>query len=143
MPFILVTNHQSAVPVTLPRLQALATAALQPCIEEPARENAPLLSLPGIEVSIVDDATIADIHMQFMNIPGATDVITFDHGEILISAETAVANASEFANDIDREIGLYIIHGLLHLNGHEDGEDEARQRMHKVQEKILKELWPA
>ena len=141
-PRILVTNHQDSVPIDLDRLNTLAAAAVLPALEEPARRGAPLASLEEIEVTIVSDETIARVHEQFMDIAGPTDVITFDHGEIIVSADTAIENAQRFDNTSDREVALYIIHGLLHLNGHEDGQEDARERMQKVQEKILKELWP-
>jgi len=57
-----------------------------------------LTQIQEVEVSLVDDVTIADVHLRFMDIPGATDVITFDHGEIHISVETARQQAMEFEN---------------------------------------------
>ena len=69
------------------------------------------MELDEVEVSFVDDETIADLHLQYMQIPGPTDVITFAHGEIHISVETAKAQASEYANDFERELMLYIVHG--------------------------------
>ena len=47
-------------------------------------------------------------------------MITFEHGEIVISAQTAAENAAKYGKRLDHEVALYIIHGLLHLNGYED-----------------------
>jgi len=43
-------------------------------------------------------------------------VLTFQHGEIFISTQTAKQHARVFANSIMRELQLYIVHGLLHLH---------------------------
>ena len=72
-----------------------------------------------------------------MGIAGATDVITFEHGEIVISAETAERQGREYGQGVEREIGLYVIHGILHLNGYDDVEVEAAARMRERQAGIL------
>jgi len=130
-------NRQRKVPVALEWLKRLAPLALDECLRHPAHADAPLPHLPEIEVTLVSDATIARVHRDFMNIPGATDVITFAHGEIIISAETAQTNAAQYGRSLDEELALYIIHGLLHLNGYEDKQPAAAARMHGVQERIL------
>jgi probable rRNA maturation factor len=71
-----------------------------------------------------------------MSIPGATDVITFEHGEIVISAETARAYAREHQHSVEHEIALYIVHGLLHLNGYDDTTPEAKREMFRVQDEV-------
>lgn len=96
--------------------------------------------LPGlkkVEAVIVSDKVIADVHRRFMNIEGPTDVITFGHGEILISAQTAQANAVKYRKSLNHEIGLYIVHGLLHLNGFTDEAQEEARKMHRLQNQIL------
>jgi len=97
--------------------------------------------LKEVEVNLVDDVTIADIHWQFMDISGATDVITFDHGEIYISVETAERQGEEYGNELDREIMLYLIHGLLHLAGYQDAEEPDRLEMDVIQQGILSKVW--
>ena len=102
-----------------------------------------LSELEEVEVSIVDDESIARVHEEFMDIPGATDVITFDHGEIHISIETANRQADEYFNDRDAEIMLYILHGLLHLAGHEDATEEGMEVMDMHQQELLDLVWRA
>ena len=130
-------NRQRKVPIPLAWLGQLAELALSECLPHRESPSAPLPELQEVEVSFVSDATIAKVHRDFMNIPGATDVITFDHGEIVISTETARANAIEFGRTLDEELALYVIHGLLHLNGFEDKEPAKAARMHRLQEEIL------
>jgi probable rRNA maturation factor len=91
-----------------------------------------------VAIAIVSDRRIAQIHADFMGIAGPTDVITFDHGDIVISAETARAHAAEYGQPVDHEIALYILHGLLHLNGFDDSNPRDCKRMHALQARLFK-----
>jgi probable rRNA maturation factor len=75
-----------------------------------------------------------------MGDPTPTDVITFHHGEIIISLDTAQRQAAENGEPYEREVTRYIVHGLLHLAGWDDREESGRREMHKVQETILRAL---
>ena len=90
-----------------------------------------------ILVVLVSDRKISAIHEQFMGIAGATDVITFQHGEILISVETAARQAIEYESDVLRELRLYIAHGLLHLAGYEDHSEAGFREMAKLQNELV------
>ena len=89
----------------------------------------------------MDDETSDRVHKDFMGIDGPTDVITFHHGEIVIGAQVAERQAAEFGEPLPREILRYLIHGLLHLAGHEDEEPAGRSAMEAAQETIIAELW--
>ena len=131
-------NRQRKLRFALDWLRRFAPLALEECLKEKGfSPPAPLPGLPEVEVTFVSDSTIAGVHRRFMGIPGPTDVITFDHGEIVISAETAQANAVTFGRPLEQELALYIIHGLLHLNGFDDKEPAASTLMHRTQESIL------
>jgi probable rRNA maturation factor len=95
-----------------------------------------LKHLPEVEVTILSDRVIERVHVEFMDIPGATDVITFEHGEIVMSADTAKAYAADHGHTVEEELALYTVHGLLHLNGFEDAKTRDAARMHKVQDRI-------
>ncbi len=101
-----------------------------------------LTGLPEVEVALVSDRVIAQVHRRFLNIPGATDVITFAHGELVVSAATAARQARELGEIIEREVLRYIVHGLLHLNGHEDANPSAAAAMWRAQERIVEKVWP-
>lgn len=138
-----VYDHHPGSPVSAAILAERGRLALPLCLESPAA-GAPCL-LPGlreVEVSLVTDDEIARVHGEYLHDPTPTDVITFHHGEILISADTAVRVAGELGQPADREALLYLIHGLLHLNGHDDHEEESRDLMHARQEAILAAVWP-
>jgi len=137
---ISVHNRQRKVRFDLAWLKKFSVRALTECVAHAATADAPLSQLSSVEVSVVSDATIADVHMRFMQVEGSTDVITFDHGEILISAETAKKYARKYGQKLEAELGLYIIHGLLHLNGYDDIKTADAAKMHRLQERILKKL---
>jgi probable rRNA maturation factor len=77
------------------------------------------------------------LHRRFTNEPGTTDVITFQHGEIFISADTARRNARRFGHGLSHELRLYIVHGLLHLQGFDDQDEVGAQKMRAAESKIL------
>ena len=132
-----VQNRQRAVPVDLAWLRRFAEVALEKCARESADGRFALAQLAEVEVALVSDRVIARVHREFMGIPGATDVITFAHGEIVISAPTAASHAREYGHPTAHELALYTVHGLLHLNGYEDATPRAAARMHRTQDRIL------
>lgn len=137
-------NNQDAIELSddlLEKWQRCGNDVIPLALQHPAHGGGVLPHLEDVEISIVDDETIAQVHVDFMDIPGATDVITFDYGEIVISAETAKSYGAEYGNDFEKEMMLYIIHGLLHLSGHEDAEPTERETMEKIQFSILEQVW--
>jgi len=141
---IIIGNHQEAIDIPVSWVTALedvgieaAAMALQVSMEE----GNSLEHLATLEVALVDDETSERVHMDFMDIEGPTDVITFHHGEIVISTEVAKRQAEEYGEPFGREILRYFIHGLLHLAGHEDAEDSERKAMETAQERIVETLW--
>lgn len=144
LPRVEIFDHvEGALGDSLATLEDYAREALAPCVAQPAQQGAvPLALLERVEISVIDDAAIAAVHGEFMDDPTATDVITFHHGEILVSYDTARERAAEIGHETLRELLLYVIHGLLHLNGHDDHETAERQRMHRIQDGILDAVWP-
>ncbi|MGY8688351.1 MAG: rRNA maturation RNase YbeY, partial [Verrucomicrobiales bacterium] len=103
------------------------------------RPESVLSSLTEVEITLIDDATIAHLHALFMDLPEPTDVITFHHGEVLISIETAERQAADYGRSLRDEVALYIIHGLLHLAGYLDKTPEDFECMAATQESILRD----
>lgn len=137
LPTLELYDHQEAQPVALDLWQALSEHALPHVIAAATSADAPLLLLDLVEISLVSDERIAEVHGEFMDDPTPTDVITFHHGEILISLDTAQRQAAENGEPYEREVTRYIIHGLLHLAGWNDLAEAERKAMHEVQERIL------
>jgi probable rRNA maturation factor len=139
VPKITVRNLQRKVPADGVDLEKFARKALEVCLRVPRKKRTDLVQLREISVLIVSDSRMASLHRQFMSESGPTDVITFQHGEIFISAETARRNARRFGNALTRELRLYVVHGLLHLHGFDDRDEGSAQKMQIVQRRILAE----
>lgn len=140
MKAINVSNRQRAVRVNLKPLREFATAALSACLNLRTRKTAGLRSFDEISVVLVSDNRIAELHRRFLNETGPTDVITFRHGEIFISTETAKRQARKFGSSLEHELRLYLVHGLLHLAGLDDKTAAGAAEMKRVQEKLVAAL---
>jgi probable rRNA maturation factor len=139
-----VLNHQAQVAIPECWLKLLTAAVLEvrPEIDALAAAGSVWPELAAVEAALLDDARIGGVHGQFMGDPAPTDVITFEHGEIVIGVETAVRQAAEHGEPVARELLRYLIHGLLHLAGYDDRHDEDRARMIREQERLLADVWP-
>lgn len=135
-PQIEVRNLQRKFRVNLSTLQQFAQRALRLCLQTPGHATT-LHQLPDISVLLISDRRMAGLHRQFLHQSGATDVITFQHGEIFVSAEMASRQARQFGNSLLRELQLYIVHGLLHLHGFDDRNKTDARKMKKMQKRIL------
>ena len=141
---VLIGNYQTSAEIPeswLTALERVAHQAADLALAHAACEDPPLSHLATLEVALVDDATSARVHRDFMDIEGPTDVITFHHGEIVIGAEVAQRQAADYAEPFARELLRYLIHGLLHLAGHEDAEPAERAAMEAAQETLVAQLW--
>lgn len=102
---------------------------------------------PEISVALVGDTKMAALHEQFLNIAGPTDVLTFeiDHdargrimsGEIVVCVPYARREAKRRKIDINQELLLYALHGVLHLSGYDDLKPADHARMHREEDRIL------
>jgi len=140
-PRLQLVNRQRRYKLDLPSLRDLGARAMQQCHKQRGPGLALLDSLSEIEVSFVSDRVISKVHLDFSGVPGATDVITFLHGELVISVDTASKASRESAEPILRELLRYIVHGLLHLNGFLDAEPAHRRAMWRVQELVVRRVW--
>ena len=132
------SHNASSVSYDRELLERLTEAAIFHCLTLAKKNNAELAALGGVEISILGSRAMAKVHRDFLNIPGATDVITFPYGEILVCAHIAAARAPEFGHSTTAELALYIIHGLLHLSGFDDLTPPDAETMAITQQEILK-----
>ena len=100
---------------------------------------------PELEVSLLltDDEEIGELHDQFLGDPSPTDVMSFemdDGAELVVSVETATRVANEAGHDVDAEVALYIVHGMLHTVGYDDIDDADRRRMREAERAIMNNL---
>jgi probable rRNA maturation factor len=139
-PQVSMHNRQRTVSVDLAALRHTADQMVDRVLALPVNGTTRLRELSEVSATLVSDGRIAKVHRRFLNQPGATDVITFDHGEIIISVDTARRNARRFGRSLVRELQLYFIHGLLHLHGFDDTTPRDARRMAQVQERILRQV---
>ena len=102
---------------------------------------------PGIalEVTFVTEERLTEMHGRHLGDPTATDVLSFDlgegdsgpAGELYVSADRARAMADERGVPLERELALYVVHGVLHLCGFDDVSSEDRRRMREVEREVL------
>ncbi len=93
-----------------------------------------------VEVSLLSAAEIGRVHGEFLGDPSPTDVITFDHGEILVCPEVARDQGREYGRTLAEEVLLYGIHGLLNLRGWSDKTPAKRKEMAAAQEKVWRRV---
>src|SRR5262245_37838870 len=131
MPRISIASPQEFVPLDRGLLREIARTVL-------AGEN---VADYEISLAFVDNPTIHRLNKQFLNHDGPTDVLSFPlsdpsakklAGELVVGVEVARAQAQERGLDVEDELSLYVIHGLLHLCGYDDktvsSAKEMRQR---------------
>ena len=135
-PPIEVRNIQRTIRVSRRRLQRFADIACA-LVWKHKQPDAEIASVPAISVLIVSDRRMAALHQKFCGSSGPTDVLTFQHGEIVISAETAARQAKVFRSTLAGEIQMYLLHGLLHLAAFNDVTAHERRQMHRLQKKLL------
>jgi probable rRNA maturation factor len=114
----------------------------------------------GLEVSIafVDDAAIAALNARHLGRDEPTDVLAFPMspetfapgdeppaaappevlGDVVVSAERAIAYCRAHGGDPIEELALYLVHGLLHLLGYDDVTEPARTRMRSRERELLR-----
>jgi probable rRNA maturation factor len=133
-----IVNKQRARRFDLLFIRRLADAARSACRDAVLADTAPLCRLSLIEATILGNKRIAAVHQEFFADPTPTDVITFQHGEILLGAEVIAENAGRYRRTVDEEASLCLIHGMLHLAGWDDLRSADAKKMARRQEQIFK-----
>jgi probable rRNA maturation factor len=109
-------------------------------------------AVPKGELSIVflTDRELAQLHAEFLDDPSTTDVITFEGdpllntaGEICVSADTAATFARAHNHDFNTELTLYLVHGWLHLAGHDDLVPAKKRAMRRAEARAMRILQAA
>jgi len=100
-----------------------------------------------ISLAVIDDPSMHRLNRQHLQHDYPTDVLSFVfeaedtlEGEVIVSADTAKRVAIEYEWLAESELLLYFIHGTLHLVGHDDHEDDARQIMRDKESHYLKSI---
>jgi probable rRNA maturation factor len=113
---------------------------------------------PGAELSVicVDEASMEQLHLEWMDLPGATDVMSFPMdelrpgtpeapspagllGDVVICPQVAAVQAARGGHPASDEILLLLTHGILHLLGFDHEEPEERSEMFGLQARLLED----
>ncbi len=109
------------------------------------------ISSGKVEVSVLDDKGIADLHRKHLGRRAVTDVICFDMSAqddinteldvcLALGGEVARRQARANKTSINKELALYTVHGLLHVLGYDDGNAADSERMHLREDELLEQL---
>jgi probable rRNA maturation factor len=134
---------------------------LLPDISEELVKNAAVVALKhqsvfaenaDLTIVLTDDKQIQKLNQQWMDVDGPTDVLSFPSdeidpesgnryfGDILISVQRAAEQAKVVGHPVEAEIQLLVVHGVLHLMGHDHAGVEEKDQMWKAQGEILAQL---
>ena len=138
-------NNESGVAVDEAEIAALARHVLDAMRVHPQAE---------LSVVLVDEPAMEQLHIQWMDEPGPTDVLSFPMdelrpgtddaptpagllGDIVVCPQVAEAQARSAGHSVLDEIQLLTAHGLLHLCGYDHETDEERAQMREREEAAL------
>ena len=104
-----------------------------------------------LELIFLDDKAMKIFNKRYASRDSSTDVLSFriDRrefgqkrflGEIIISLDAALKNSKVYGTDFTEEVLLYVIHGILHLFGYDDGNPRDSREMARKQNRILDKL---
>jgi rRNA maturation RNase YbeY len=100
-----------------------------------------------INIILVNDGYLRNLHREYLNDDSLTDVMSFDlsdsknlTGEIYISIDRTKEQAEDLGVTFINELYRYMIHGSLHLCGLDDNTDELRANMRAEENKFLRKL---
>lgn len=141
---ITIETPYETIPAELPALlEKAALAALQ---HQSAPENADLTLV------LTDDDQLQALNRDYLGNDSTTDVLSFPAdetdpetgfrylGDILISIPRAASQAEAAGHHLETESQLLVVHGVLHLMGHDHAEPEEKSRMWQAQAEILTQL---
>jgi len=105
-----------------------------------------------LSITIVDEAEMTDLHIQWMDLPGPTDVLSFPMdeikpnsaadgpgviGDIVLCPEFAARQAVN--HSLQEELELLTVHGVLHLLGYDHADPSEEKEMFGLQDQLLAE----
>ncbi|PIP68326.1 MAG: rRNA maturation RNase YbeY [Candidatus Omnitrophica bacterium CG22_combo_CG10-13_8_21_14_all_43_16] len=101
-----------------------------------------------LSLVLVNDMYIRNLNWKYRRKDSATDVLAFPMrdsrrlsgvilGDVVISVETAAKEAKKRKKDLQGELDLYFVHGILHLLGYDDEKPRARKKMKDKEKELL------
>jgi len=146
-----ITNRQTIKRLNLKEISFFSRKiiALLPCT---AKNSKKFKINPSARISLLfcDNKIIKKLNKKYFHKASSTDVIAFPLqdkldpgylGEVIISVEEAVEASEDFGHNWQKEIILYLVHGILHLIGYNDATKSAKEIMERQQKKILDKVY--
>lgn len=128
------------MPVTVrnqQRLHRVATASVRRLALEMAGDS-------DLSIVLVNDRQMQRLNRQYHATDAPTDVLSFNYGdgvgEVIVSVDHAITQSCRYGSTPGRELALYIIHGILHLRGHDDMAAGRRRQMRAAERRWLRQL---
>ena len=134
-----IATPQEAVPIDRGRMREIVRTVLE----------GESVADAEISLAFVDNATIQQLNKRYLQHDEPTDVLSFPlsepnakrlAGELVIGAEVARAQAESRGHDVQAELALYVIHGLLHLCGYDDKSEAAAKEIREREQHYLGKL---
>lgn len=136
----------------LNRLEAWELAAgLEPVLRRSVAETLRAAEAPAegeISVTLLPLDEMRELHRRYRGEDRPTDVLAFDLGgeallgDVYVAPEAAASNAAEHGVRPEEELARLVVHGVLHLLGHEhpEGEERYGSPMFRLQEEVVARL---
>lgn len=138
-------NNESGVTTDEAEIVALARHVLSAMHVHPQAE---------LSVVLVDETAMEQLHLQWMDEPGPTDVMSFPMdelrpgtesedsppgllGDVVLCPQVAQRQARGAGHSTDEELLLLTAHGILHLLGYDHAEPAQEQEMFGLQRRLL------
>ncbi|HBC31198.1 MAG TPA: rRNA maturation RNase YbeY [Clostridiales bacterium] len=103
-----------------------------------------------ISVSFVTNEEIKELNREYRNVDNETDVLSFPMneefdgvtilGDIVISTQKIIEQASDFAHSLEREMSYLTVHSMLHLLGYDHMCSDEKSHMREKEKEIMKKL---
>lgn len=126
--------------------RTLDTSALEALLRRAATAEG--FAIRYLGVVLTDHAAVHALNRDFLRHDYETDVVSFPlgeaavaeriiDGEVYVDLDTAAERAPEFGASFEDEARRYVVHGLLHLMGHDDATDAERAAMRALEDRYL------
>lgn len=130
------------------------TGNLEKIIEDIINESLKVEGLSNnyeVSISFVENDEIRVLNKEYRGVDKETDVLSFPLeddfqvttpllGDIIISMDKALEQASEYGHTIEREIAYLIAHSMFHLMGYDHINDDEKEIMRKQEKQVMKNL---
>ncbi len=108
-------------------------------------KNSEKFTIESLQINILNSEYVLELNRKYLNHDYKTDIITFNYsgshdnleGEIFISFQDALGNAMKFNVNLDTELLRLIIHGILHMIGFDDMNEDDKKLMKNKENRLV------